>query len=112
MLMSFLIPTLVHNLRTGRDRDQVFDVFAGFLTLLRTPKSQNERSPVQWGPMPLIRVIPIISMLTLTLGALATRFKERGLDMEYVEVKGGTHPTAVEIAMPKIFDFFNRHGAR
>jgi poly(3-hydroxybutyrate) depolymerase len=44
--------------------------------------------------------------------ALAAQFKERGLDMEYVEITGGTHPTAVEIAMPKIFDFFNRHRAR
>ena len=25
------------------------------------------------------------------------------------EVKGGTHPTAVEIAMPRIFEPFNRH---
>jgi hypothetical protein len=32
-----------------------------------------------------------------------------GLAAEMVEVKGGTHSTAVEIMMPAIFEFFARH---
>jgi dienelactone hydrolase len=44
--------------------------------------------------------------------ALVKRCKSHGVDITYVEVKGGTHPTAVEIAMPQIFEFFNRHARK
>jgi poly(3-hydroxybutyrate) depolymerase len=39
-------------------------------------------------------------------------FKEHGLDVHYEEVKGGTHGTAIEIAMPKVFDFFDKNRRR
>jgi predicted esterase len=47
-------------------------------------------------------------------GARATikALKEHGLDPVYVEVKGGTHASAIQTAMPQIFDFFDTHARK
>ena len=41
--------------------------------------------------------------------ASAKGMEEHGLKPELVEVKGGTHPTAVEMMMPKIYEFFSKY---
>jgi predicted peptidase len=37
------------------------------------------------------------------------KVKEISAHAEYVEVPGGTHGTAIQIAMPQIFEFFNHY---
>jgi predicted peptidase len=40
------------------------------------------------------------------------RLKEHGIDARLIEVKGGTHSTAVERMLPTIVEFFNSHPHR
>ena len=47
-------------------------------------------------------------MLDSVRKTLAT-LKAGGVNPEYVEVPGGTHPSAFEIELPAIFDFFEKH---
>lgn len=35
--------------------------------------------------------------------------KEKGFDIPYNEIKDGTHDMAVWVALPTIFDFFEKH---
>jgi hypothetical protein len=37
------------------------------------------------------------------------RLEEHGIDVRLMEVKGGTHSSAVEEMMPTIVEFFNQH---
>jgi predicted peptidase len=41
--------------------------------------------------------------------AMATSFKERGVDVEWMEVKGGSHQEAWTMVLPQILDFFDHH---
>jgi poly(3-hydroxybutyrate) depolymerase len=59
--------------------------------------------------MPLMLVIGELDPGLQRALDTAKALKEHGLDIDLEEVKGGTHPTAVEIMIPGIYQFFNTH---
>src|SRR5262249_51979219 len=50
--------------------------------------------------------VPVASSRNMVKAA-----KEAGLDPQYLEVPGATHLTIVALVEPKVFDFFDQHGA-
>jgi len=69
-------------------------------------------------PFDRLKGVPLMTVVGDLDGGMAgvrstvKMLKEHGLEPQYVEVKGGTHGTAIQIAMPQIFDFFDAHSRR
>ena len=71
------------------------------------------------GPAALtkIRKLPVIMVQgdkdllvrVVMVRPLAEKMKELGMDIEYIEVKGGGHVTVAFENLPRIFEFFNKH---
>jgi predicted esterase len=49
-----------------------------------------------------------LGMLARVKESVAT-LEKAGVRVDYVEVPGGTHASAYEIALPRVFDFFSQH---
>jgi hypothetical protein len=67
-------------------------------------------------PFDKAKNMPIMGVAgELDPGALASMktsikaLQDHGMNPTFVEVKGGTHGTAVETMMPDIFAYFNKH---
>jgi poly(3-hydroxybutyrate) depolymerase len=66
-------------------------------------------------PFERIKGMPLMMVIGDQDGGLqrvldtATALKDHGIDVDLEVIKGGSHKTAVEMAMPQIYEFFNSH---